>query len=116
MALKLAEIKDMSLDEIQEQINKSRLELVEFKMKLACRQLEDTSQLRKKKKEVARLLTTQAQKALIGDTASAGVKESKPKSEEKSKEKKSTKEKKEVTSKKEEKPESKKTKKKKGEE
>lgn len=59
--LKLAEIKDMSTAEISEQIKKSRLELVDLKMKFASRQLENPSQIKKKRKEIARILTFQTQ-------------------------------------------------------
>ncbi len=61
--LKLLEIKELSHDEITEQVNKSRRELVDLRMKFTSRQLEDPSQIKKKRKEIARLLTVQTQKA-----------------------------------------------------
>ncbi len=61
--VKLAEINEMSLDDITEQVKKSRVELVGLRMKFASRQLEDTSLIRKKRKEIARLLTIETQKS-----------------------------------------------------
>ena len=60
--MKLAEINEMSLNEITEQVKKSQLELVGLRMKFASRQLEDTSLIKKKRKEIARLLTVETQK------------------------------------------------------
>ena len=57
------EIKELSTGEITNQLNKSRLELVDLRMKFVTRQLEDTSVLRKKRKEIAHLLTVQTQNA-----------------------------------------------------
>lgn len=60
--LKLPEIKELAPDEIDIQVKKSRLELVTLRMKFASRQLEDPSQISKKRKEIARLLTIQTEK------------------------------------------------------
>lgn len=60
--LKLPEIKELAPDEIDLQLKKSRLELVTLRMKFASRQLEDPSQISKKRKEIARLLTIQTEK------------------------------------------------------
>lgn len=60
--LKLPEIKELAPDEIDIQLKKSRLELVTLRMKFASRQLEDPSQISKKRKEIARLLTIQTEK------------------------------------------------------
>ena len=60
--LKLVEIKDLASAEITEQLKKSRIELVDLRMKLTSRQLENPSQIFKKRKEIARLLTIQTQK------------------------------------------------------
>ena len=62
--MKLMEIKEMSPVEISEQLGKSRVELVNLRMKLASRQLEDTSVIKKKRKEIARLLTVQTEKGV----------------------------------------------------
>ncbi|MBI3590464.1 MAG: 50S ribosomal protein L29 [Candidatus Melainabacteria bacterium] len=60
--LKLVEIKDLSRGEIVDQLKKSRLELVDLRMKFISRQLEDPSLIKKKRKEIARLLTIETQK------------------------------------------------------
>ena len=61
--MKLVEIKEMGIDEISDQLKKSQLELVNLKMKFVSRQLEDPSQIRKKRKEIARLHTIRTQKS-----------------------------------------------------
>ena len=61
--MKLIEIKELPADEISEQLKKSQIELVNLKMKFASRQLEDPSQIRKKRKEIARLHTVKTQKS-----------------------------------------------------
>ncbi len=60
--MKLLEIKELPTDEISEQLKKSQIELINLKMKFASRQLEDPSQIRKKRKEIARLHTVRTQK------------------------------------------------------
>lgn len=72
------EIKELSVDEISEQLKKSRIELVNLRMKLASRQLENPSQIKKQRKEIARMLTIQTQKLKNGEAV--GVKEVKTKS------------------------------------
>ena len=57
MMMKLVEIKELSSDEISEQLKKSQVELVNLRMKFASRQLENPSEIRKKRKEIARLHT-----------------------------------------------------------
>ena len=61
--MKLMEIKELSVDEISNQLKKSQIELVELRMKFASRQLEDPSQIKKKRKEIARLHTVQTHKS-----------------------------------------------------
>ena len=61
--MKLIEIKELSVDEINSQIKKSQIDLVGLRMKFASRQLEDPSQIKKKRKEIARLHTIKTQKA-----------------------------------------------------
>ena len=60
--MKLMEIKELPVEEISDQLKKSQLEFVNLKMKFASRQLEDPSQIRKKRKEIARLHTVKTQK------------------------------------------------------
>ena len=61
--MKLMEIKELSVDEVSNQLKKSQIELVDLRMKFASRQLEDPSQIKKKRKEIARLHTVRTQKA-----------------------------------------------------
>jgi large subunit ribosomal protein L29 len=62
MPLKLAEMKEMSVEDLQEELKKSRLELATLRMKFASRQLDNPSLIKKTRKEVARILTIQTQK------------------------------------------------------
>ncbi len=73
--LKLAEIKELSIDDVEVQIKKSRIELVELRMKLTARQLENPSQISNKRKEIARLLTIQTQKNTTEKVLKKGDKE-----------------------------------------
>ena len=61
--MKLMEIKELSVDDIGSQLKKSQIELVGLRMQFASRQLNDPSQIRKKRKEIARLHTVKTQKA-----------------------------------------------------
>ena len=74
--LKLVEIKELSLEEFPDQLTKSRMELVDLRMKFASRQLEDPSQIKKKRKEIARLLTVQTQKLMEGTSGTSSKKSS----------------------------------------
>ena len=65
--MELVEIKELSPTEITDQLKKSRTELVELRMKFASRQLENPSQIKKKRKEIARLLTIETQKLKSGE-------------------------------------------------
>ena len=67
--MKLGEIKQLKLEEISDELNKSRSELVDLRMKFASRQLENPSQIRKKRKEIAWLLTIKTQKLNEGKGA-----------------------------------------------
>lgn len=91
--LKLVEIKELPLGELSEQIKKSRIELVDLRMKFTSRQLENPSLIKMKRKEIARLLTMQTQKVLAGEVAQLekpkkGLKKEKKSQEEKSETKK----------------------------
>lgn len=61
--MKLVEMTELGLDELDEQIKKSRIELVNLRMKFKARQLENPSLISKQRKEIARLLTIQTQKS-----------------------------------------------------
>lgn len=84
--LTLVEIKELAPDEIAEQLKKSRQELVELRMKFASRQLEDPSQIGKKRKEIARLLTLETQKLTGKESVTKKISEKVVKSEAKKKE------------------------------
>ncbi|OGI20057.1 MAG: 50S ribosomal protein L29 [Candidatus Melainabacteria bacterium RIFCSPHIGHO2_02_FULL_34_12] len=60
--LNLTEIKELTPPEIDEQVKKSQVELVNLRMKFAARQLEDTSLIKKKRKEIAKMLTVKSLK------------------------------------------------------
>ena len=84
--MKLMEIKELSPQDISEQLKKSRIELSGLRMKFGCRQLEDPSQIKKKRKEIARLLTVHTQKQKSGEVAvELEVPQSKPKAVKKKK-------------------------------
>ena len=61
--MKLLEIKELSVGEINDQLKKSQIELVGLRMQFASRQLNDPSQIKKKRKEIARLHTVKTQKS-----------------------------------------------------
>ena len=82
--MKLVEIKELNSSEMTEQVIKSRVELTQLRMKFASRQLEDPSLIKKKRKEIARLLTIQTQK-LNGKDSGLKVQEEKRESKEASK-------------------------------
>ena len=63
MTMKLLEMRELQVDEIAEQVSKSKLELINLRMKFTARQLEDSSLISKKRKEIARLLTIQREKS-----------------------------------------------------
>ena len=75
--MKLAEIKELAKEDIADQLKKSRHELVDLRMKFVSRQLEDVSQIKKKRKEIARLLTVQAQKLVEPESKQAEKKSEK---------------------------------------
>ena len=60
--MKLGEIRELSVSDIDEQLKKSQIELVEMKMKFVSRQLDNPSLIGQKRKEIARLYTVQTQK------------------------------------------------------
>lgn len=76
--MKLQEIKELSLSELTDQIKKSRLELIDLRMKFASRQLENPSLISKKREEIARLLTVETQKQRGVKTQQTDQKEETP--------------------------------------
>ncbi len=56
------ELKDKSLQELEGLLRDKKLELFELRMKLKTMQLQDTSQIRKTRKDIARIKTAIAEK------------------------------------------------------
>ena len=65
--MKMVEIKEIELNEMGENLKKARLELVDLRMKFTSRQLENPSLIKKKRKDIARMLTIQTQKLHAAD-------------------------------------------------
>ncbi len=60
--MKYTEIKDKSLQELEGLLREKKLELFSLRMKLKTMQLQDTSQIRKTRKDIARIKTAIAEK------------------------------------------------------
>lgn len=60
--MKVAEIKDLSADELNARITDTRKELVDLRFQLGARKLEKPHKLRDARKLLSRLLTVQTQK------------------------------------------------------
>ena len=55
--MKAVEIRDMSIEEIREEVEDTREELMRVRFQITTGEMSDTSQLRILKKKIARLLT-----------------------------------------------------------
>jgi len=64
--MKYTEIRDKSLKELEEMLREKKLELFELRMKLKTMQLQDTSAIRKTRKDIARIKTAIAEKQRAG--------------------------------------------------
>ncbi len=64
--MKYTEIKEKSLQELEGLLREKKLELFELRMKLKTMQLQDTSQIRKTRKDIARIKTAIAEKRRAG--------------------------------------------------
>jgi large subunit ribosomal protein L29 len=62
--LKLTEIRGMSDQDLADRLDSSKQELMKLRERFATRQLEDTSQVRQVKRDIARLLTIQQERLL----------------------------------------------------
>ncbi len=60
--MKYTELKEKSLQELEGLLKEKKLELFELRMKLKTMQLQDTSQIRKTRKDIARIKTAMAEK------------------------------------------------------
>ncbi len=64
--MKYTEIKEKSLQELEELLKEKKLELFGLRMKLKTMQLQDTSQIRKTRKDIARIKTAITEKRRAG--------------------------------------------------
>ncbi len=64
--MKYTEIKDKSVEELEGLLRDKKLELFQLRMKLKTMQLQDTSEIRKTRKDIARIKTAIAQKRRAG--------------------------------------------------
>ncbi len=60
--MKYTELKEKSLQELEGLLRDKKLELFSLRMKLKTMQLQDTSQIRKTRKDIARIKTAIAEK------------------------------------------------------
>ena len=60
------ELREKSLSELEGLLRDKKLELFELRMKLKTMQLQDTSQIRKTRKDIARIKTAIAEKRRAG--------------------------------------------------
>lgn len=61
--MRIREMRELSADELQSNVNDTRKELVELRFQHAMRKLESPAKLRQARKRLARLLTVQTQKS-----------------------------------------------------
>jgi len=64
--MKYTELVEKSLQELEGLLKEKKVELFELRMKLKTMQLQDTSQIRKTRKDIARIKTAIAQKKRAG--------------------------------------------------
>lgn len=60
--MKFTEIKDKSIKELEELLKEKKLELFQLRVKLKTMQLQNTSEIRKIRKDIAKILTAISQK------------------------------------------------------
>ena len=60
--MKVAEVRELSLDELERRVAETRRELFNLRFQHATGQLENTGQLKEVRKNIARLLTVLTQK------------------------------------------------------
>jgi large subunit ribosomal protein L29 len=71
--LSMVEIKALNDHDLSERLDSAKQELMKLREKVATRQQNDTSQMRMVKRDIARLLTAQSQRALARADQKAGV-------------------------------------------
>jgi len=62
--MKIAEVKDLSVEELQKRINEEQKSIIDLKYALPFEQLTNTSKIGESKKNIARLKTVLKQKEL----------------------------------------------------
>jgi large subunit ribosomal protein L29 len=62
--LKITEIRAMTDQDLTDRLDSAKQELMKLRERFATRQLEDTSQIRQVKRDIARLMTIQQERAL----------------------------------------------------
>ena len=77
--MKLIEIKELSTGELSEELKKARQELVDLRMKFFSRQLDNPSLIKKKRKDIARILTVRTQKSISGEEKKSKTEKAKKK-------------------------------------
>lgn len=70
--MKYKEIQAMTANEVAKHLEESREELFRLRFRLATRQLDNFREIRKTRKNIARLLTAQRQHALGAEEGHAG--------------------------------------------
>ncbi len=67
--MKASEVKDMTVDQLNDELVKLKKEQFNLRFQKASGQLENTARIQKVRRDVARILTVLEQKSASGDTA-----------------------------------------------
>jgi large subunit ribosomal protein L29 len=67
--MKASEVRDMSLDELGDELVKLKKEQFNLRFQQATNQLENTSRVRQVRRDIARIKTIEKQKVAAGDKA-----------------------------------------------
>jgi large subunit ribosomal protein L29 len=65
--MKANELRDLSLEEVADRLDKAREQYFRLRFQFATGQLTDTSKLKVARREVARIATIQREKELVGE-------------------------------------------------
>ncbi len=63
--MSIAEVRAFKDSELEERLDSAKQELMKLREKYATRQLQDTSQIRQVKKDIARLMTVRRERQLV---------------------------------------------------
>ena len=69
MAAKIEEVRALNNERLHEEELSTRLELMNLRFKIATHQLNNSSELRNAKRRLARILTVQRERELLGSEA-----------------------------------------------